>query len=354
MDLLQLKQQLNDNPELIRDVLEEVDCHHCKIINGKRVQAALPYPHDNVTSVQISLNENLSAKVRSKNDYDYEIKDIFTLIQYVKGNTLAEAIGIVCKVCGVKYTNNEKKAVKSDSYDFLRQFKRSIKKEEYVEEERVLPESFTKRFVREDCLMYTESGINSETQEKFGVSYCCLENRIVFPIRTTEGKLISFKGRTCDKDYKINGVPKFLSYYPCSNNNYLFGFYENFFDILAADELIIIEAEKGVMEFDSMGINNVIATNKKTISPQQVKKLLKLGKPIIIAFDNDLTLDEILRECSKFKDLIPVYYIKDNLDVLGKKDALCDKGIEVFNELYDKCKIKYEGISMTLELQIDN
>ncbi|MBK5242152.1 hypothetical protein [Clostridium sp.] len=344
MDLLQLKQQLNDNPELIVDILENIDCHHIKIINNKRVQAALPYPHDNTTSVQISLNENLSAKVRSKNDYDYEIKDIFTLIQYVKENTLTEAIEIVCKICGVKYTTTGgKKVVKSDAHDFLRQFKRSLKKEEYVEEEIILDESFTGRFVREDCALFSDDGVGSESQKKFGVSYDVLDNRVVFEIRNEEGDLLSFKGRAGSKDYKINGIPKFINYYPCNNNNYLFGYYQNSFDIMISDELIIFEAEKSVMQCDSFGVNNCVATNKKVISPIQVKKLLKLGKTLIIAFDKDVLLNEIFIECSKFNGMLDVYYLYDNLDLLNKKQSPSDNNIDCFNLLMEQCKFKYEG-----------
>ena len=342
MDLQLIKQQLNNNPELIRTILEEIGCHHTKIINDKRVQAALPYPSDNITSVQISLNDNLSAKVRSKNDYDYEIKDIFTLIQYVKGNTLPEAIGIVCKVCDIKYTNSEVKQVRSSSYDFLKKFKRSIKKEEYIPEEIILPESFTERFIREDCLLYTNDGVSSKSQEKFGVSYDVLGERIVIPIRNEDGNLLSFKGRTEDKDYKINGVAKFLSYYPCNNNNYLYGYFENFFDILGADELIIMEAEKGCMQLDTMGINNVVATNKKIISPIQIKKLLKLGKPIVIAFDQDVTEEMIFIEAKKFSGLIKISYIFDTLDLLKRKESPSDKGIKVFQQLMDECKFEYD------------
>lgn len=344
MDLIQIKEQLNDNPELIKDILENIGCHHIKIINNKRVQAALPYPSDNVTSVQISLKGGLSAKVRSKNDYDYEIKDIFTLIQYVINNTLTEAINIVYKVCGIKRTYSLKKENKSSAYDFLRQYKRSIKSEEYIEDEVILPESFTGRFVREDCQLYLDEGINSKTQAKFGVSFDVLDSRIIIPIRNDIGKLLTFKGRTCQVDYKINGIPKFINYYPCFNNDYLFGLYENYFDILIADEVYILEAEKSILKCDSMGINNCVATNKKSISPIQVKKLLKLGKTLVIIFDKDVLEEEIFIECKKFNGLCKVFYIFDTLDLLGRKDSPADKDIGIWNRLYNECKYEYKEV----------
>ena len=344
MDLQQIKIHLMDNPNLIEDVLEKIGCHHIKLIKNKRVQSALPYPSDNISSVQVSLNASLSTKVRSKNDFEnYEIQDIFTLVQYIKECTLPESIDLICNTCNIKHTNSNNKKSVSESYNFLRQYKRSLKIDDYIEDEILLDESFTERFVRVDCVLYLDDGVGSQSQDKFGVSYDVLDNRVVFPIRNDFGKLLSFKGRTCEIDYKINDIPKFISYYPCYNNNYLFGLWENYESILDNDELILIEAEKGVMQLDTMGINNVVATNKKKISPIQVKKLLKLGKTLIIAFDKDVTLEQIFIECKKFNGLCDVYYLFDTLDLLKKKQSPSDCGVEIFNKMMEECKFKYKG-----------
>lgn len=344
MDIQEIKVHLRDNPELIENILEEIGCHHIKIIKNKRVQSALPYPSDNTTSVQVSLNDSLSTKVRSKNDFEnYEIKDIFTLVQYIKKCSLPDAIEIICKTCSIVYSSNKKQKNKSGAYDFLKTYVRNIKKEEHIEEDIILDESFCKRFVREDCLLYLKDGVNSHTQEKFGISYDVLDNRVITPIRNDEGKLITFKGRTCEEDYKIKGIPKFINYYPAFNNNYLYGLYENYYDILMAEELIVTEAEKGTLQLDSMGINNAVAINKKKFTEPQIRKLLKLGKPLVLAFDKDVTLEEIFIECRKFKGLIDIFYIFDTSNLLENKESPTDKGIDIFRQLLEECKIKYKG-----------
>jgi DNA primase len=344
LDLQQIKLYLKDNPELIKEILEEVDCHHIKIIGSKRVQSALPYPSDNPTSIQITLNDNLTTYVNTKNDFDeYEVKDIFTLIQYIKNCTLTESRQLICDICDITYTISKKKTNTSGAYDFLKKYVRDIKKEEFIDEDVILDESFKNRFVREDCQLYLDDGVNSKTQEKFGVSYDVLDNRIVIPIRNDDGKLITFKGRTCVQDYKIRGIPKFINYYPALNNNHLFGLYENYYDILMADEIYTTEAEKGVLQLDSMGINNAVAVNKKKFSDIQIKKLFKLGKPIVLTFDKDVALEQIFIECRKFKGLIDLYYIYDTLDLLKGNESPVDKGIEIFNQLRIQCKFKYRG-----------
>jgi DNA primase len=339
----QIKQYLLDNPRYIENVLENIGCHDIKIIKNKRVQCALP-DGDNKTSVQIKLNNTLNSIIHTRNSFSkYTVKDVFTVIQFIKNYTLNESINLVCKICNIQYNNYRNSNNKSNAYDFLKHYIRSIKKEEIIIEDDILPESFIERFVREECLQYTVDGVTKETQEKFQVCYDVLDNRIVFPIRNDEGQLLSFKGRTCCSDYEEKDIPKFISYYPCNNNNYLYGLYENSVRINNSNELYIYEAEKSVMIMDSMGINNVVAVNKKTITDIQLKKILKLGKAIVLMFDNDVSLEEIFVECRKFKGLLDIYYIKDTLNLLGKKDSPCDKGIDVFNRLINECKFKYKG-----------
>lgn len=345
MDKSELKIYLKDNPEYIRGVLEGLGCHHIKIVTNKRVQSSLP-DGDNPTSIHIKLNDNLSTKIYTRNEFNnYETKDFITLVQYLNNCEFSVALEYVFKYCNIDYTANYRKKVKSNSVEFLKKYKRSINKNIVEEEykEKVLPEFFTERFVKGSHIIYLRDGVSEKTQDKFGISYDALDDRIVTPIRNDEGELITFKGRTCREDYKVYGIPKFIYYYPFSAEYYLYGLYENYFDIISADEILVFEAEKAVMQCDTMGVNNVFATSKKVISDIQVKKILKLGKPIVIGFDKDVSLEEIYIECRKFKGLIDVYYIYDTLGLLKGKESPTDKGINVLQKLLNNCKFKYKG-----------
>jgi len=347
LDKSELKIYLKDNPEYIENVLESIGCHHIKIIPNKRVQSALE-DGDNQTSVQVKLNDTLSTVVHTRSEFQkYEIKDIFSLVQFIKDYTLGEAIQHICKVCGLKYSNNVKKQNVSTSYQFLKKFKRSLNKEarleEYESETKILNESFKERFIRNTCKLFYDDGISEKTQDKFEVSFDVLDNRVVFPIRNDEGGILTFKGRTCDIDYKIKGIPKYISYYSYYAEFYLFGLYENYFDILNSEDVIIGEAEKFVMQLDSMGIHNSVSLSKKIISPYQLNKLLKLGKDIVLAFDKGVSLEDIYIECRKFKGLCNVYYIYDYDDLLSNKQSPTDRGFEIFNKLYTEYKFKYKG-----------
>lgn len=351
MNKNQIKEFLLDNPQKIKDILEDLGCDNVKIIPNKRVQSSRPNIdgeyHDNQSSIQVKLNKSLSVIIYTDNDFkkQQEYDDFFSLIGYIKQCKFNRAIKYVCDICGIKYTGNINKEINiSESYNFIKKYKNRINKNKGdILQSNYLDESFTTRFIREDCEIFTKDNIISSTQEKFQVSYDSLDNRVVFPIRDDLGKLLTFKGRTLDENYKINGIPKYIYYYPYMGEMYLFGLYENYFDILNADELFIFEAEKSVMQCDSFGVNNCVSVNKKIISPVQLNKLFKLGKSIVLCFDKDVTLEEISIECKKFKGLCKVSYIYDTLNLLNKKESPSDNGIDIFLKLNKECKFEYLG-----------
>lgn len=342
MDKNEIKDYLRENPENIKKILEALGCDYVKM-HKERITSTRP-GGDNKTAVSVKLNNSLSTSVYTDNQFkDNENNDFFAVIEYFKECNFNEAIRYVCKICNLRYSGSKKIGVESSGYNFLKQYVQSLnknKREEYIE--KTLDEETINRFVKCNSVQYENDGVSELTQEKFELCYDVLDNRIITPIRNDDGKLITFKGRTCNKDYKMYGIPKFLYYYPFHGERYLYGLYENYFDILNADKVFIFESEKAVMQCDSMGFNNAVSVSKKTISDIQVKKLLKLGKALVVAFDKDVTLGEIEFECKKFNGLTDVYYIYDTLDLLDKKESPTDKGVEVFKKLIENCVFKYK------------
>ncbi|MEG0087042.1 MAG: hypothetical protein RR817_11295, partial [Niameybacter sp.] len=141
------------------------------------------------------------------------------------------------------------------------------------------------------------------------------------------------------KDFKQKGMPKYLYYVECNMGDFLYGEYENKAYIECAKEIILVESEKAVMQLASYGIRNVLATSKKNISKQQLLRLLRYGKPIVLAYDKDVTIEEVSLELNKFKSLVDTSYIQDTDNLLDPKDSPSDKGHLVWERLY-KNKIK--------------
>ena len=62
-----------------------------------------------------------------------------------------------------------------------------------------------------------------EILDKYEVRYDKLHNRIVFPIKNIEEKIIAIKGRTLYSNYKDLGIPKYIYYQKIITNDFLFG-----------------------------------------------------------------------------------------------------------------------------------
>lgn len=344
MDKEGIKKHLYENTELIEKILEDLGCHNIKTIPNKRVTSSLP-DGDNPSSIQVLLDENLKTKIWTRNDYERkEYKDIFTLVEYLKNYTFPEAIKFICNSCNLEYDGKIKeKQLSSRSVlkGLVRNKKKELKKEQYTEF--ILDNKLKEQFVNAYSSMFLNDGINEIAQDKFEVMYDVLDNRIVFPIKNDNGKILSFKGRTCEENYKILGIPKYIYYYKIEGKYYLFGLYENYFDILQANECIVFEAEKSPMQCCSFGVNNTVSINKKIISDEQLEKLIKLKVEVTLAFDKDVELNDIFIECRKFKGLCKVNYIYDYDGLLKDKMSPSDLGKEVFMQLYENYKFEYKG-----------
>lgn len=326
---------------LIVKVLEDLGCGHVRYIRNKYVVASRP-DGDNTSSVNVKITPSLHSSVYSRNDFKnkFETRDIYSLVQYFEDCDFPTAIQFVADTCGLNYEAHSKPKSVSATTSILRQFKRNTILTEKPKETPI--EYKTKdMFICGYDTLFLDDGVSSEAHDVFEVGYDLYDNRIVFPIKNENGEILTFKGRTMEGDYRIRNIPKFLYYTKFDARYYLFGMYENKDEILKADDIVVVEPEKGVMQCYSFNVRNVLSSSKKTLSDYQVRILLKLGKPVVIAFDKDVTKDEILRECRKFKGLIDVYYIWDEEDLLGDKESPCDKGYEVWNELYLN-RIKFE------------
>jgi DNA primase len=79
------------------------------------------------------------------------------------------------------------------------------------------------------------------------------------------------------------------------------------------------------------------------ISEEQVKILAGLNlKEIVIAFDKDVSQNELRAQCEKFYGIRNVSYIYDTDNLLQDKDAPIDQGNEVYQYLF-KNRIHYDS-----------
>lgn len=193
----------------------------------------------------------------------------------------------------------------------------------------------------EKLAVWEAEGISRESLEKFQVRYDRFSNRLVYPIRNLQGKIVNIGGRILDPDYKAKKLRKYTYFSGWGEMNVIYGLFENMQSILEKQEVILFEGCKSVLIADSWGIHNTGALLTSHLSPNQMKMLAKLGVKVVFALDKDVRIRDD-HNIAKLKRYVLVEYLWDREDLLNEKDAPVDKGIEVFKILYSQ-RLRYKS-----------
>lgn len=206
----------------------------------------------------------------------------------------------------------------------------------------ILPDNYMEKYEkREDKLVVWENeGISRASLDKFQVYYDDFSERLVYPIRNIDGKIVNIGGRTLDPEWKEKKMRKYTYFYSWGTIDTIYGVAENIEDIKKSQEIIIFEGCKSVLLADTWGIHNCGAILTSHLNPNQMKILAKLGCRVVFALDKDVRIRDD-HNIAKLKQYVNVEYIWDYKDLLDEKDAPVDKGKEVFKKLY-KSRLKYK------------
>ena len=209
------------------------------------------------------------------------------------------------------------------------------KKQKKVSKSVVLPDDYMLRFEKNESALalWEAEGISREVLEKFQVRFDSLAERIVYPIRNLEGKIINVSGRTTDGRYKEKGLRKYTYYFPLGVLDTIYGLAENYKSIMESKQVIVFEGAKSVMIRQSWGKDNSVALLTSHLNPYQVKILARLGCRVVFALDKGVDIKEDIN-IRKLKRFAEVEYIIDNIGLLSDKDSPVDRGIEVWRTLY--------------------
>lgn len=207
----------------------------------------------------------------------------------------------------------------------------------------ILPDDYMDRFeIREDKLdVWRKEGISDNSLKKFRVMYDSFSNRLVYPIRNLQGKIVNVGGRTLDNDWKEKKLRKYSYFQGWGGGmDVVYGLYENLEFIKSLDRIIIFEGCKSVLIADTFGIHNTGALLTSHLSPYQMKILASLGCRVTFALDKEIDIRQD-KNIQKLKQYVNVDYLWDKDNLLGEKDAPVDKGKEVFKQLYDRRIVLY-------------
>ena len=178
-------------------------------------------------------------------------------------------------------------------WEFIRKYKKSSKKES---KERLLV-PYDKRILNIFQEMYTEEwikeGISIKTMKKYNILYSTWQQKIIIPHFDINNQLIGVRGRSLiDEDIELFGkyTPFKIGrkFYNHSLGMNLFGLNHNVKGIQKKRKIMLVEAEKSVLQTDTMfGEDNfTVALCGSNLTDYQKGLILMLGvREVIIALD---------------------------------------------------------------------
>lgn len=259
--------------------------------------------------------------------------NVFTFVRYYYHCGAAEAIDILKKYAGVDgklAAPREKMAATLVCKRF--QTHKVTKK---ASSATTLPDDYMTRYEKRDdkLAIWEQEGISRASLDKFQVFYDSFSDRLVYPIRNVNGKIVNVGGRTLDPMWKEKNQRKYCYFYSWGTLDTIYGVAENMEYIKKSGEIILFEGCKSVLIADTWGIHNCGAILTSHLNPNQMKILAKLGCRVVFALDKDVRIRDD-HNINKLKQYVNVEYLWDREDLLAEKDSPVDKGQEIFQRLY--------------------
>ena len=300
---------------------------------------------DNQRAIEITNNKYLNVRdyTRDLSPYDDSgngTYDIITLVRFCKGLSFVEAITYLHTLLDLPY-NGHYKAVNSSKFDPLEVFYDSQKSEDTEDqsEHGYLSESTLSAY---EPILYDEwfkEGIMERTRKKFDIRYNYdprgIYDAIIIPLREwSTGRLLGIKKRYTNK-ITISEKGKYNNPKNYRKSENIYGLFENYDSIKNAGYVVVFESEKSILKRHSLKDETGVALSGHSISDKQVEILVSLGVEVVIAFDKDISEDEVRFNCEKFYGLCKVSYIIDNENLLEAKDSPADQGNKVYPPLFE-------------------
>lgn len=267
--------------------------------------------------------------------YDFSAGCGGNLVEFVrryKGVSVGKAIQELETYIGI--APEKRTRIRFEATKVAKKYKpRDTKRKQAID--RSLPDNYMEIYDADPAKrsLWASEGISEASMQKFQVRFDDVSQRIVYPIRNPDGKIVNVSGRTVDPDYQLKNLRKYTYFMHFGALETIYGLYENRESILLNKEIILFEGAKSVMLADSWGIPNTGAVLTSHLNQAQLKILAGLGVRAVFAFDKDADpyKDENIRKLRRF---VQVEIVKDHNDLLQPKMSPVDAGLDTWMKLY--------------------
>ncbi len=327
-----------DNPDYIEQILIELEFENIRD-RGHYYQ----FPNKD--------GDNLTACSIRKSDLVYQNYtrgtggNIFTLCMTEKNLNFPDSLRWIANKLGISNELLSRK-IKLPFGGFYKQI--SISEEEPELNISVIPKEQLAQYKNAYTTRFLKDGISLETQKAFDLRYDHINSSILIPIWSLNGELIGLKARSNDD----NSEQRYWAEVPYPKSLTIYGYHQNYQNIIKNKTCVIVEAEKSVMQANSFGCNIVLAVSGHSISSTQAKYIKSLMcDKVIIAFDEGISEEELQMEAKKLQTNSRIintkigYVYDKNNDILkkGSKDSPTDNGREAFSQLIKQHVVWFSG-----------
>ncbi len=231
---------------------------------------------------------------------------VFDFIMETRGFTFPEAIEFLADRSGVElkksYSKNDNskevlQTLNSANALFEQEFSKSKIAKTYLES-RGFNSSIVKKYSigfapdswdfilksLDQNLLKLSGLIKSKDGNRF---YDVFRNRIIFPIRSKQGHVIAFGGRTIsseDKGPKYLNSPESVVY---EKRKVLYGLYEGLESIRLKKTVHVVEGYFDVLAMAKKGFGNTVASCGTAFGSDHASQVAKLASKVIVIFDAD-------------------------------------------------------------------
>lgn len=330
--IIELKKQLLEDPQHIINILQQYDFYNITS-SSSEIRCGIAEER-NKSSVRIKLKNNDNLYVK---DFGRDIScDLFKYIIQMKNITFKDVISNVKKELNINNLDcfyEIKKPVFGGFYDKIK----SYKSDDYTY--KTYSDDILNKYEHKLNLRFLEDHISLESQQFFNIMFDIESQRIIIPIYDWCGNIIGIKGRA---NWEIReDEPKYLYLIPCRISDTLYGYYQNY-SYLTNDTIILVEAEKSVLQAYTYGYRNVIALGGNSLSDKQSRLIIALNpSKVIFAYDEGLDKNIINKNINKLKMYTRLYdtqigywdYLNSKYIEEGSKNSITDNGKELFEKI---------------------
>lgn len=283
--------------------------------------------------------------------------DVFELIRKVNNCSLKEAIDFITDFLGLEREEKSEYGFGNPSAYLFEDLKKQKKIEIKIEKPQlpILDEykaPFYNNLPQPLILEWYNEGISKNELEQFNIRFDAVHWCVVIPHYDLNNRLIGIRQRTMIEE-QANTYGKYRPWlykdiqYSSSLGMNLYGIHKNKDNIKSLKKVIVVEAEKSVIQAENIlgRENNItVATCSFNITKFQMQILISLGvEELVFGFDKDYeTGEQFKKYIQKIEKLflrfnrqvnISMLYDKNNL--LGYKCSPFDCGKETFNKLWE-------------------